>query len=152
MLLGCATGLRSQMGMAAVVNGIRAPDLPGPLRYHGVRVATSSAAVGELVVDKLPNTPDRTAPGGLAVRVALGALSCGIVASAAGDRVLATAALGGGTAAAGAFVGLAGRRRLALRLSPLSAGLIEDAVAIGLAFAAIAVVARRTHGRVGGER
>ena len=84
VLLGCATGLRSQMGMAVVVNGLRASDLPGPLRYHGVRVATSSAAVGELVVDKLANTPDRTAPGGLAVRVLLGALSSGIVASAAG--------------------------------------------------------------------
>ena len=150
VLLGCATGLRSQMGMVAVANGLRTPGLPGPLRNRRVRVATAATAAGELVVDKLAAAPDRTAPLGLTARVVLGALSGGIVASATGERPAASAALGAGSAAAAAWFGLAGRRRLSRQLSPLTAALIEDAVAVGLAVSAVAVVSRPRRGRDGG--
>ena len=68
VLLGSATGLRSQMGTAAVVLGTSPSALPATLRHRAVRIVASSAAAGELVADKLPNTPDRTAPVGLAAQ------------------------------------------------------------------------------------
>jgi uncharacterized membrane protein len=80
-LLGCVAGLRSLSAPAIVCWASHF----GWLRLAGTRLSfmnhpatliifTTLAAV-ELVVDKLPKTPARTAPIGLAARVVLGGLS-----------------------------------------------------------------------------
>jgi uncharacterized membrane protein len=130
------------MGVTAAIVASPKTGLPAALRHRGVRIGAVAAACGELVVDKSPKTPDRTGLPGLAARLVLGAASGAIVASVAGQRPLPPALMAGGTAIAAAFVGLQLRSRLAKRLSPLSAGLIEDLAAIQLATAAMAVLSR----------
>jgi uncharacterized membrane protein len=148
VLLGCATGLRSQMGFAALVNGIPSSVLPRPLRHRGTRTAALTAALGELVADKLPNTPARTAPVGLASRLVLGGVTGALVGSVTGAGVVVTTAIGAGTAGVAAFAGLGARRRLTRRLTPITAALTEDVVAAGLAAVGVLVVSARA---VGGD-
>src|SRR4051794_34073116 len=79
MFLGAASGLRSQLGVAIVVARSE-PCLPPMLRQPWTRRLVVVAAAGELVVDKLPGTPSRLAPAGIAGRLALGALAAGLFA------------------------------------------------------------------------
>ena len=71
-----------------------------------------------------------------------------------GDRVVAPSAIGAATAVAGAYIGLAARRRLSRRFPPTAAGLMEDMVAVGLAGSAVLLVSvrhRLASGRGGGH-
>ena len=89
----------------------------------------------ELIGDKLPRTPNRTAPIGLALRVISGAVVARSMLDGRGrGRAAAATALGLGAAAAilGAFVGLRLRQGLTRRLgggalANAAAGTIEDA-------------------------
>src|SRR5262245_26194766 len=70
-------------------------------------------AIGELVIDKLPNTPRRTAPMGLVARVVTGGLTGACVgAGAAPPRPLIGAVLGAVGGVAGCFGGYQARARL----------------------------------------
>jgi uncharacterized membrane protein len=91
-------------------------------------------ALVELVLDKLPNTPARTAPVGLIARVVLGgasglalAIGAGISASLALAAVIASIG-----AIVGAFAGYHIRRAVVVRghLPDLAVAIAEDAVAI----------------------
>ena len=74
-LVGCVTGLRSLTAPAAVCWGAHL----GWLHFAGTRLAFLNhrttliiftlLALAELIVDKLPNTPARTAPRGLIARI-----------------------------------------------------------------------------------
>jgi uncharacterized membrane protein len=64
-----------------------------------------AAAAGELVVDKLPTTPSRLAPPGLAARLVLGALAAGLFARIRQAPCLAAAAIGASSAALAPKVG-----------------------------------------------
>jgi uncharacterized membrane protein len=128
-LLGAASGLRTSAGPAALVVRGRL------LRDHPARFAVLAAAAGELVGDKLPMTPPRTAPPALAGRVASGAVSGGALAGVPGAGLGAAAAVGG------AFAGSRARRGLGSRTGlpdPLL-GAVEDGVVI----AAAALASRR---------
>jgi uncharacterized membrane protein len=94
----------------------------------------SILALVELVADKLPNTPSRTAPVGLSARIVTGALtgSCLAVAGSATPWLGALAGAVGGIA--GAFGGYRGRVGLtrALRVPDFAIAIPEDLIAIGL--------------------
>jgi uncharacterized membrane protein len=94
-----------------------------------------AAAVGELVVDKLPATPSRLAMPGFAVRPALGALAAGLFATAQQAPWLPAAAIGASSAAVAAKVGHDVRARLAHYAPDPAVGVVEDALALGLAAA-----------------
>jgi uncharacterized membrane protein len=89
-------------------------------------------ALVELIVDKLPQTPARTAPIGLIARGVLGG-ACGI---ALATSLGASAPLGGVVASAGAvfgaFAGYHARHALVWRihLPSFAVALAEDAIAI----------------------
>jgi uncharacterized membrane protein len=91
------------------------------------------------VVDKLPRTPDRTAPASLAMRVACGAFVGAAIAQTrdADTTVPAGALLGAGFALLSSYANLWLRRAIAERTHTSSqrAGLAEDALAVGLATA-----------------
>ncbi len=89
-------------------------------------------ALGELVGDKLPSTPARTAPPGLLARIATGALTGAAVASPSGATILG-AIVGAVAGVVGCFAGYAARTRLgrAFGLPDLVVALLEDAVTIG---------------------
>jgi uncharacterized membrane protein len=140
-LIGSATGLRSQMGMAVLLTGTPTARLPALLGHRAVRPIALTAALGELVADKLPSTPARTEARGLVPRIALGGLSAGLLARSAGAPATVAAAVGAGAATGAAFAGMAARLALAKRVPPLAAALSEDLVAVTLAVAALRLAA-----------
>lgn len=103
---------------------------------RGVAPAALGAvlAAGEYVLDVLPSTPSRTGRLGLVARIASGGL-CGwfVFRTAAVPFGLAGAGLGIVGALAGAYGGHALRLRAAARVGNVCSGLIEDAIAIGVA-------------------
>jgi len=135
-LLGAASGLRSQMGMAGVV--LRGPRSAKPAWLQGkaARRVVVALALGELVADKLPSTPNRTEPAGLAARIGLSALSCGILASSAGQGGPVPIIVGAATAVGAAYAGMTARAALARHVPPIVAALAEDALAVTLSAAA----------------
>ncbi|MEK6285905.1 MAG: DUF4126 family protein [Acidobacteriota bacterium] len=96
----------------------------------------AAAAIVELVVDKLPQTPSRKAPLGLIARLVLGGLSGAALCTAAHQSVLFGAVLGGLGGVIGAFAGYEARTRLVktLKVPGFVVALLEDAIAIGGGF------------------
>ena len=96
----------------------------------------TAAAIGELVVDKLPRTPSRKAPLGLIARFALGALSGAALCASTNHSLVLGGLLGGLGGITGTFVGYEVRTRLVkgLKVPDIVIALLEDAVAIGGGF------------------
>jgi uncharacterized membrane protein len=90
-------------------------------------------AIAELIADKLPSTPRRTAPVGLIARLVLGALSGASVGVSAGQSPAPGAILGAAGGLAAAFAGYQWRTELvkALKVPDFVIALVEDAVAVG---------------------
>ena len=138
--IGVVAGLRSMTAPAAVAWAAHLGwiNLHGsPLEFMGSVWAVgilTLMAVGELVADKLPRTPSRTAPIGLGARVVTGALS-GACLAIAGDASLWLGALAGAAGGiAGAFAGYRARAGLvrALQVPDFAIAIPEDLIAIGL--------------------
>jgi uncharacterized membrane protein len=93
------------------------------------------AAAGELVGDKLPMTPSRLEPPGLAGRLVMGALAAGLFAQTRQARWLPAAAIGALSAVVAAKVGHDVRAQLAQHVPDPAVAVVEDALALGLAAA-----------------
>lgn len=109
------------------------------LSFLGKPVAlgiVSLLAVGELIADKLPMTPNRITPGPLLGRIAAGAFSASAIAIAAHQSVLIASVVGVIGAFAGAFGGYYARRSLVKRFGfpDLAIALTEDLVTVGGGF------------------
>jgi uncharacterized membrane protein len=137
--IGILAGLRSLTAPAVVAWGAHLSwlNLHGsPLAFMGSTTAVvvfSLLAIGELVADKLPVIPKRTAPAPLMARVLTGALCGACLCAAARKSLLAGALLGGIGGIVGAFLGYGVRRRLGLHIKDAVVAVCEDAIAIGLA-------------------
>jgi len=139
--IGIVAGLRSLLA-PAVVAWVAHFDLlnlhSSLLAFMGSRVAVaifSMLAIGELVADKLPATPKRTALAPLLARIITGGLCGASLCAAVGKSILAGGLLGGAGGVIGAFVGYETRRRLVnnLHTKDLFVAIGEDLVAIALA-------------------
>ncbi len=138
-LIGLVAGLRSLTAPAVVAWAAHLHWLNlehTPLAFLGSTAAVAVftlAALGELVADKLPKTPSRTAPLGLIARFLLGGLSAAALAAAAGQSLVLGAVLGAAGGLAGAFAGYQARTRSvkALRVPDYVVATLEDMVAIG---------------------
>ena len=137
MLLGAASGLRGQIGVAAVV-ARSDRSLPSMFRQPWTRRLLVAASAGELVIDKLPATPSRLAPPGMAGRLATGALAAGLVAQIRQAPRLPAAAIGASSAAVAAKLGHDVRAQLARHAPDPAVAVVEDALALGLAAAGAA--------------
>jgi uncharacterized membrane protein len=102
-------------------------------RQTPARISLILAAAGELIADKLPITPSRTDPAGVIGRVVSGAICGRTVAGPLG------AALAAGVAAGSTFLCHDARAAAGKRtgLPDLPFALIEDALAVSLAAAAV---------------
>ena len=136
-LIGFFGGLRSLTAPAATawavyLGGLK---LEGPLSLIGSLPAVgifTVIAFAELLVDKLPQTPSRTAPAGLIARIAMGGLTGACVASAGAKSILLGALIGAIGGIAGCFLGYRARIGAvkALNTRDLNVALVEDGIAI----------------------
>jgi uncharacterized membrane protein len=178
-LVGAASGLRSQTGLAAVALTTPAVHVSRPvalLSGHRGSVGAATAAVGEIAADKFPGIPSRLSPAGVTSRVLLGALAAAALAAAAArdpepldavpvpvrvagephdawfsedaypapagqdPAVVAVAAtLGAVASVATTFAGAWWRRAQSRHRPDWPGAVLEDAVAVGLAWAGCAV-------------
>ena len=111
ILLGLLSGLRSLTPSAVVTWAARWTWLPlagtrlALMGSTGVVAIFTLAALIELGADKLPSTPNRTAPAGLTARIVFGALSAAAVTGATSGPTLLGALLGAIWGLVGAFGG-----------------------------------------------
>jgi uncharacterized membrane protein len=144
--LGITAGLRSMTPPAAVAWTAHFGWLSleaTPLAFLGSAVARYvllAAMLAELVVDKLPFTPNRTRPGGFIGRIVTGGLAGAALAVGAGDSLALGAVAGALGAAVGTLVGFRARTGLvrALGTPDYVVALVEDVVAVGGAFLIVA--------------
>jgi uncharacterized membrane protein len=137
-LLGFVDGLRSLTAPALVCWAAHL----GWLHFAGTKFAFidhpstlmvfTLLAVIELVVDKLPKTPARTAPVGLIARIVLGGASGLALAAGAGTSLPLAGLIASIGAIAGAFAGYHFRRALVFKthLPDLVAAIAEDAITV----------------------
>lgn len=122
--LGAATGARSSVGVAALT-------LTSSHATRPKSVAAALAAGGEIVLDKLPFTPARTAPSGLAPRLALGAGSAATMARRDGHDGTLAGAVGLASALGASLAGTRLRAVAAGRFgSDLPGAVVEDVLAV----------------------
>ncbi|MDI1463594.1 DUF4126 family protein [Catellatospora sp. KI3] len=150
LALGVATGMRSQLGLAALAVAMR----KGPrdvntlvrkqvLASPVLKRTLLATAAGELVADKLPTTPSRLKRGPLLARLALGGVAGAVLGLAEEKSVLAAvtgAALGTMGAGIGAYGGYHLRAALDRHTNVPDKywAVAEDITAIGLAAFAVA--------------
>jgi uncharacterized membrane protein len=144
-LIGVVAGLRSMTPPAAVSWAARLGWLNlentwlAFLGFAATPYILTLLALGELITDKLPQTPSRKAPLGFIARIASGALCGGAIGLASQNMI-------GGLLAGvlGAVVGTLGGYELRVRLVKASGGkaiaiaLLEDAIAIAGAYLIVA--------------
>ena len=96
-------------------------------------ILLSLLAITEFIFDKLPNTPNRTAPLGLIGRIVTGGLTGACVSLGGGQRALVGAGLGVAGGIVGCFGGYHARAWLvkSLRQPDFNIALLEDLIAIG---------------------
>jgi len=136
-LIGFFAGLRSLTAPAATAWAAYLGwlKIDGPLALIGsiwsVAILTLLAIV-ELVADKLPQTPSRTAPPSLIARIVTGGLAGACVSAGVGQGILLGLLLGAMGGVVGCFAGYQARTRLvqALGTRDIYVALVEDLVAI----------------------
>jgi uncharacterized membrane protein len=141
-LIGVVCGLRSLTAPAIVAWAAHRGWIQ--LNYASLHFLGSMAAVAvftlfaivELIADKLPSAPSRTAPPGLIARIVLGALSGAAIAVSGTQSIAAGGVLGAAGGVAGAFGGYQVRTSLVkvLKVPDFVIAVLEDAVTIGAGF------------------
>lgn len=147
-LLGAATGMRTFTPMAVICWFAYAGYVPvdGTWAWWVAKLATAVIftvlALGELVGDKLPRTPDRTSMGPLLARVVFGGLVGSIMAVGLNGSEFEGAILGVGGVLVGAFGGYLVRREIVLRSGSKDwpVAVAEDLVTVGFAVLALGIV------------
>jgi uncharacterized membrane protein len=150
-LLGIVAGMRSMMAPAVLALTLsRRPEyVPNTAPAHWfalvpIAVILVISALGELVADKLPRTPNRTALGPFVVRLASGAITGAALVQIGGVNAWAGAACGAVGAIVGTF-GMFHARRFAGRVTGIRdpyIGAVEDVVAIAIAASVAAQLVR----------
>jgi len=136
--IGVVAGLRSMTApaltaWAAYLGWIHLQG--SPLNFMGsiwVVALFTLGALAEFIVDQLPQTPARTAPGPLLARIVTGALSGSCVAVGGGQSLLVGALLGAIGGVVGAFLGYQARTGLVrgLKVPDRVIAIPEDLVAV----------------------
>ena len=138
--IGVVAGLRSLLAPAAIAWAAHLGwlHLQGTsLGFMGSKAAVvifSLLAIGELIGDKLPRVPKRTATAPLLARIVTGGLSAACLCASANQSLGIGAGLGAVGAVIGAFGGYNLRKYLVnqLKLPDLIIALLEDLIAITL--------------------
>jgi uncharacterized membrane protein len=140
--IGVVAGLRALTGVMVASWAARLDwvNLDGSyLSFMGstiTAIVLSALALGEIVNDKLPKTPPRTALPSLIIRIVLGAFAAATLTMGSGGVAWVGALLGAFGAVVGTFGGYQARMRLvrALHVPDFVIALVEDAIAVGGGF------------------
>lgn len=146
LLLGVVSGLRAMtapmlVSWGACLGWIKLESTPlAFLGYAYTPWILTVLAIGELINDKLPNTPSRTVPPQFGARIVTGGLSGAATGAARGAMLTGLVA-----GIVGAVIGTLGGRQLRAQLaasfgSDRPAALLEDALAVGGGFLLLAVL------------
>ena len=142
-LIGIVAGLRAMTAPAAIAWAARLGmlSLSGTwlafLGYAWTPWILTLLAAGELVTDQLPSTASRKVPVQFGTRILMGGV-CGAALTAGAGSLLLGAIAGIAGAVAGTLGGHAFRARMATAFGgDRPAALLEDAIAIGAAFAIV---------------
>jgi uncharacterized membrane protein len=142
--LGFVSGLRSMapfalLGWTKGQNPAPTNDLEHFLDSPAASFMTSTLASGELLGDKLPNTPDRLKPGPMAGRLVIGGMAGLSIFRRYRQPLILGAVLGALGAGAGTYIGYYARQSIAdsTRTPQWLLGLAEDGLAFGLGFLAV---------------
>lgn len=138
-LIGVLAGLRSLTAPAVVAFAARQSWMNlhnTPLSFMGSTTAFAIfalLALSELVADKLPSAPSRTAPLGLGARIVTGGLCGACVALAGSQSLILGGVLGIVGGLAGTYAGYWARTGLvkALKVPDFVIAVVEDVIAIG---------------------
>lgn len=125
-----------------MVVGPESQRIPSVLRTRSAKTVFALLAGGELLADKTSLVPDRTEPPSVALRLAAGAGSAGLLARSEQEPPGPAAVIGAVAALGSTFGGFVVRRRLSARFPALLVALFEDAVAAGMAALAVTVFSR----------
>lgn len=142
LLIGVIAGLRALTAPAVIswAANLHWIDLTGShLAFMGTLVAAiifSVLALAELVNDKLPKTPARTAPPSVVIRMVMGAFAAATLSVGAGASAIVGVILGIVGALAGTFGGYQVRTRTVktLGVPDFVIALVEDLIAVGGGF------------------
>jgi uncharacterized membrane protein len=142
LLLGIVAGMRSMMAPAILALILsRRPELAPPVSpaswfaHPSAAIVLGLAALAELVGDKLPKCPNRTALGPFVARMVTGGVTGAAFLQIAHLNAWLGAALGVIGAIAGTFGGFHARRAVvrSTRIKEPYVGLLEDIIAIAIA-------------------
>ena len=147
-LLGLATGLRTLTPIAVLCWYIHSGDISVDgtgaawTAHLAVPIVFTVLALGELVGDKLPQTPNRISPFPLIARLVFGGLCGSIAAAALRGPGLEGVLLGVLGAAIGAFLGFMIRKSLVSNLGcpDWTIALTEDLVTLSVAVFAAHII------------
>lgn len=150
LLLGVVAGMRTMIPLAAVgiallVRGAPVPaGLPAFVQAPVTVGVLVVLALAELIVDKHPSTPNRTALAPFVARLATGALAGAVVAAVSVAPEWSGAVTGAMAAGVAAIVMFRARRRIGQRTGVRDAyvGAGEDVLAIAVAALAAVVLTR----------
>jgi uncharacterized membrane protein len=150
LVLGIVSGMRSLMALAVLALTLsRRPELAPAgalarwLSFRAVAIVLGVATLAELVVDKLPRTPNRTALGPFVGRLLFGGLAGAALVEVGRLNPWIGAACGVVGAICGTF-GMFHARRFAGRATGLRdpyIGAVEDVIAIAIASTVVAMLA-----------
>ena len=135
-MLGAASGMRSTVGLAAVLTQGDASGLPAALGRRGVRRAARVAVAVELVLDKMPFTGSRLEPAGIVGRLVFAGAASGLAAHRRNRPVVGSVIVALGFAALAAKLAHDLRARLAEKMPDSAVAVAEDLAALAVAAAA----------------
>jgi uncharacterized membrane protein len=138
--LGVLAGMRTASAPAIashILSGRRSAELSkSPLSFMQSKytaIVMKVFAVTELIGDKLPGTPNRTAPMGVTFRCLSGSLAGASIYKASGNNVLAGALIGAAIAFGATFGSYLLRKSFVdkFKIFDPFVGAVEDAIVIG---------------------
>jgi uncharacterized membrane protein len=147
-LLGVVTGMRTMTAMMVLCWFAYAGHLPldGTWAFWAAKLMTAIVftllAIGEYIGDKLPKTPNRTAPGPLIARLVFAGLVGAIVAEGLDGSGIEGVILCVAGALVGAFAGFLVRREIVLRQRSKDwpVAVVEDISAVLFAVFAMGII------------
>lgn len=133
-LLGAASGMRSTVGLAAVI-AQGEPELPALLRHRLAKPAAGVAVAAELVLDKMPFTGSRLEPAGMAGRLMFAGAAAGLTSRPVAREIVVATLVAAAAAAVTAKLSHDARAHLAKRVPDLAVAVGEDLLALTVAAA-----------------